>query len=134
MKKKINWDAIGITASIACAIHCAILPILLTSLPIFGFDILDNIWFEGGMIAIAFFVGLTALRHGKRHHHSNVPYYWFAGGFLFLILKEVFHQYHTAFLVPAIIGILVGHFYNVKLMHDEKKDKSSKYISCNMSH
>jgi hypothetical protein len=27
MKGKINWDALGIGASLACAIHCALLPL-----------------------------------------------------------------------------------------------------------
>ena len=26
MKLKINWDVLGIGASLACAIHCALLP------------------------------------------------------------------------------------------------------------
>ena len=33
MRLKINWDALGIATSLACAIHCAVLPLLLTSLP-----------------------------------------------------------------------------------------------------
>ena len=31
MKLKINWDALGITTSVACAIHCAILPLFVIS-------------------------------------------------------------------------------------------------------
>ncbi|HAL95914.1 MAG TPA: MerC domain-containing protein, partial [Chitinophagaceae bacterium] len=33
MRFRINWDALGISASIACAIHCALLPLFLSSLP-----------------------------------------------------------------------------------------------------
>ena len=49
MKLRINWDAIGISASIACAIHCALLPLFLTSLPLFGINIIHNLVFEIGM-------------------------------------------------------------------------------------
>ena len=43
---KINYDALGITASLACAIHCAVLPLLMTSLPVFGINIINNYFFE----------------------------------------------------------------------------------------
>ena len=43
---KINYDALGIAASVACAIHCAVLPLVITSLPILGINIINNFWFE----------------------------------------------------------------------------------------
>ena len=43
---KINYDALGIATSLACAIHCAILPLVLTSLPVLGVNIIHNIPFE----------------------------------------------------------------------------------------
>ena len=57
MKFRINWDALGISASIACAIHCALLPLFLTSLPLFGINIIHNLGFEIGMIVLAFGIG-----------------------------------------------------------------------------
>jgi hypothetical protein len=54
MNFKINWDALGITASLACAIHCAVLPLMLTSLPLFGINIIHNAIFEYSMIGLAF--------------------------------------------------------------------------------
>ncbi|HEY4966993.1 MAG TPA: MerC domain-containing protein, partial [Puia sp.] len=49
MKPKISTDIIGIVTSIACAIHCAILPLFLTGLSVFGVNIIHNFWFETGM-------------------------------------------------------------------------------------
>ncbi|HEX7905671.1 MAG TPA: MerC family mercury resistance protein, partial [Chitinophagaceae bacterium] len=57
MKYKINWDALGIGASLACAIHCALLPLLISSLPLFGMDIINNETFEISMIVLAFGIG-----------------------------------------------------------------------------
>ncbi|MCH5600168.1 MerC family mercury resistance protein [Niabella ginsengisoli] len=34
MKNRFNWDALGITTSILCAIHCAVLPLFLVALPL----------------------------------------------------------------------------------------------------
>ena len=64
--KRINWDLMGMITSIACAIHCAILPLILTSLPLFGINIINNSLFEWTMIGIAFVVGCYALSHGYR--------------------------------------------------------------------
>src|SRR5215210_8843187 len=72
--RKINWDALGIVTSIACAIHCALLPLLLTSLPLFGINIINNLSFELFMILLAFCIGAYSLFHGwKKHHHSWLP-------------------------------------------------------------
>src|SRR5690606_10736284 len=92
---RINYDALGITASLACAIHCAILPLVLTSLPVFGINIIHNYFFEYCMIGLTFVVGMYALYHGyKKHHHKTLPVFFFSGGISFLLLKELFHNYH----------------------------------------
>jgi len=64
---KINYDALGIAASIACAIHCAILPLVLTSLPVLGINIINNLFFEIGMILLAMIIGIYSLNHGFRN-------------------------------------------------------------------
>ncbi|TSA43005.1 MAG: MerC domain-containing protein [Chitinophagaceae bacterium] len=50
MKIRLNWDAMGIATSVLCAIHCALLPVIMSSLPIFGINIVHNVFFEWGMI------------------------------------------------------------------------------------
>src|SRR6266480_1800573 len=74
MLRRINWDAMGIGTSLACAIHCALLPLFLTSLPVLGIELIDNMTFEYTMIFIALGIGSIALLHGfKRHHHNLLP-------------------------------------------------------------
>lgn len=115
MKLKINWDAIGITTSIACAIHCAILPLLLSSLPLFGVNIIDNTWFEYFMIALAFSIGSYSFYHGyKKHHHSFKPFTLFTIGILLLAAKQVWHQQQLWFLIPAVVLIVTAHVTNYK--------------------
>lgn len=111
----------GIATSIACAIHCAFLPVIMTSLPVFGINIIHNAWFEWGMIGLAFVVGIYSLYHGfSRHHHSYSPFLIFSGGFVFLILKQVFHQHEMILLIPAVIMIISAHYYNFRLCHLSK--------------
>ena len=115
MLSKINWDALGITASIACAIHCAVLPLLLTSLPVFGINIIDNLVFEYGMILLALGVGGWSLYHGyRRHHHQRLPLIIFGLGMALLFAKELFHDWKLWFLIPAVVAITIAHFINFR--------------------
>jgi hypothetical protein len=111
--RKINWDALGIAASVACAIHCALLPLILTSLPLFGINIINNLSFELFMILLAFCVGAYSLYHGwKKHHHRWLPFIIFSSGMLFLFGKQVWHEYQLFFLIPAVSFIVTAHYLN----------------------
>ncbi|HQV05168.1 MAG: MerC domain-containing protein [Chitinophagaceae bacterium] len=115
MKIKPNWDALGIGASIACAIHCALLPLFLSSLPFFGINIIHNISFEVGMIVLAFVIGSISLYHGfKKHHHSWRPMIVFFIGFVFLVSKQFFAHVETWLLIPAVIFIVSAHLLNFR--------------------
>lgn len=110
---KINWDMLGVGTALACAIHCAVLPIFLTSLPFFGVEVIHNPFFEYGMIALAFLIGINALYHGyRRHHHSALPIMIFVLGFTLLLSKELFKNYEIWLLVPAVISIVTAHVIN----------------------
>lgn len=112
---KINYDVLGIGASIACAIHCALLPLFLTSLPILGINIINNIFFEVMMILIALTIGLYSLLHGyKKHHHKIFPMVLFSVGMVILLLKQFFHQYQVWFLLPAVVMIISAHYINYR--------------------
>lgn len=115
MRAKVNWDAIGISASLICAIHCAILPLFMVSLPLMGVELIHNHYFEYGMIFLAFLIGSYSLYHGyKQHHHKKYPLFLFSIGIMLLVLKEVFHNYSLVFLFPAVILIVVSHIANYK--------------------
>jgi cation transport ATPase len=123
MLMKLNWDILGATTSIACAIHCALLPIVMTSLPLFGVNIIHNQWFEWGMIFLAFFVGAYSLLHGfVKHHQSYIPVLVFCAGALFLVLKQLLPMYEYLFLTIAVVLILYAHSRNYLLC---KKSKCS---------
>jgi hypothetical protein len=114
-KHKINWDALGVATSLACAIHCAILPLVVSSLPIVGINILDNVFFEYVMILLAFFIGLYSLSHGyKKHHHRILPIVIFSSGIAFLLAKQIWHQVHILLLIPAVLAIITAHFLNYR--------------------
>jgi hypothetical protein len=113
MSYKINWDALGITTSLACAIHCAVLPLILTSLPIFGFNVIHNTFFEYFMIFLALGIGAYSLYHGfRKHHHKLLPLLIFLAGIGLLFAKQQYHSIELWLLIPAVTAIVTAHFYN----------------------
>ena len=121
MKIKINWDGLGAATSLACAIHCDVLPLIVTSIPLFGINIIHNLFFEWAMIALAFVVGAYSLLHGFiKHHQSLHPVLLFSIGFAFLVIKQFFHGYENYLLIPAVIFIISAHYINYRLCHQSK--------------
>ncbi len=118
---RLNLDGIGIAASLLCAIHCAVLPLLFTSLPLLGFDLIKNKGFEYGMIGLAFVIGSYALYHGfRKHHHSAIPFLLLIAGFVFLFLKEMLPTHQTWMVFPALILIVSAHYSNYKYCQKAK--------------
>lgn len=115
MKGKINWDALGIATSLACAIHCAILPLMLGSLPIMGINLVNNEGFEYFMIFLAFGIGTYSLWHGfRRHHHSFLPLAIFFSGITLLVAKQVWHNWQLLLLPLAVVFIIAAHVLNYR--------------------
>ncbi len=116
MSFKINWDALGITTSIVCAIHCAVLPLVLTSMPLFGINIIHNPVFEYVMIVCAFSIGCYALIHGYRKYHRNLsPFMIFLAGMILLLAKQALHSIQLWLLIPAVLFIVSAHYLNFRL-------------------
>lgn len=134
MHKKIlginlNWDALGISTSVACALHCALLPLFVTSLPVLGFNIINNLFFEILMIVLTGIIGYVALQHGwKKHHHKYTPMILFYSGLAFLIAKNFTARFEIIFLIPAVILIIAAHYQNYRLC---KKANHCHSSDCN---
>lgn len=112
----LNWDAIGMGVSLACAIHCAILPLAMATLPILGVNIIHNTIFEYGMTGLASVIGIRALWHGyRRHHRRAIPTLLFAAGMILLIAKQIWHGHEGILLAFAVLFVLGAHGMNYRL-------------------
>lgn len=110
--RKINPDALGAAVSVACAIHCALLPLVIATLPALRL----NTFFEYGMILLAFLIGIGALRHGyRKHHRHRMPALLFATGMMLLIAKQIWQEQELLFLASALPLILGAHAWNYRL-------------------
>jgi hypothetical protein len=116
-KHSSGLDNIGMTASVLCAIHCAIVPILITSLPLLGLGFLANPLLEWGMITLALFIGFYAIGISYfRTHHKPLPILLLTTGFLVIIAGHLFITgWYEAIIVP-VGGLLIAtaHFFNFR--------------------
>ncbi len=110
-------DHAGMTASILCAIHCAIVPLLLTVLPLAGLGFLANPLIEWSMIILALCIGIFAIgRSYLRSHRRLLPPILLIAGFSVIIAGHAFvHGWREAVVVPAGgLLIAIAHFFNYR--------------------
>jgi len=118
MIKALNLDKIGMTASTACAIHCALLPFVLTLLPLWGLDFLADPATEISMILLSLILGAWSLGKSYRKvHHRIFPVIILVLGFACIVIG---HFSGISILEPVLIpaggfAIAFAHFLNLKL-------------------
>ena len=67
----LNLDYIGMATSLLCAVHCALLPIVLSFSSLMGIRFLANVWLESMIILLSFFIASYALMRGFLRYHQN---------------------------------------------------------------
>lgn len=113
-----TWDAAGFSASLLCALHCALTPLFVSVLPLIGLEFLAHPVFETAMIALSLIIGAAALRNGYlNHHHKASALLVFALGAILLlvarnVLSDPFAEW-TTLLGLAVIAS--SHFINWRL-------------------
>ena len=117
MKLSLFSDKLGICASVACLVHCLIVPFLL----IIGFDVtlysLDQEWIEMGFIFSSLLIGIYAFIKGFLSHRQHFVPVLFLAGFLLLVNGEKVANTLLA-VILSVIGALIivyAHFQNLKL-------------------
>lgn len=110
-------DNIGITASTICAVHCAVVPLVFTSLPLLGLGFLANAWVEWGMILFALAIGVYSIGMSyRRTHHRILPLLMLVAGFAMIMAGHIFITGLLEAVVVPIGGLLIAlaHFVNYK--------------------
>ncbi len=116
--KKMSLDTIGIGASLLCAVHCALLPLLLTVLPLMGSHVLGNEKLEYGLLSFSFGIGCWSLGRGYfRQHRRIAPLLIFTAGFALLLGGHF--GFAGGFWEPVIIfagaaGVTGAHILNLQ--------------------
>jgi hypothetical protein len=111
-----SMDKLGIVASVACAIHCAALPLFITALPLAGMEFLANKWVEISMICLSVVVGARSLLSTYPAHKSYIPILILIFGFMLIGSGHFFVKSMEAVLVPlGGLSIAIAHYINWKL-------------------
>jgi hypothetical protein len=108
-KTSSRLDRIGVTASTLCAVHCAVVPVFITSLPLLGMDFLAKAWVEWGMIFFALAIGGYSIGGSYFKAHRNLlPLILLAIGFGVIMLGHAFLNTHTERYVVPAGGLLIA--------------------------
>lgn len=125
-------DRFGATASFLCAVHCALLPLVIAALPALGLSFLANHRFERGFIAFASVLALTTLVIGFRRHHQFRAFWFLVPGIVLLFAGIVvdFEQSATLHAVLVSIGgtlVTIAHLTNLRLGHGHVHDAACEH-------
>jgi len=101
-------DRVGATASLLCALHCAVLPFVLAVLPTLGLSWLADHLFERVFIAAASAFALTVLIRGWRVHRNPRPLAWLAPGLALLWLGGYVVDGHDTIGLHALLVSIGG--------------------------
>lgn len=114
----LNLDFLGFSASFLCAIHCALLPILLTFSAMAGLEFLEDPFIEYGMIGLsAVLASLSLIGSYKKSHRNPLPLYIVAFGFTSIMFSHLGDSevFEAIFMTIGGFSIAGSHVYNWKL-------------------
>ena len=116
-------DRLGLAASFLCALHCALLPVVITLLPSLGVAAGLGDRFEEGFVVFASLLGLFTLASGYRRHRAVRALWLLVPGLVVLWVGVLYAPLHHSLVPHALAmtlgGSLVGlaHLANLRLVH-----------------
>ena len=115
-------DRVGFAASLLCAIHCALVPILLAVLPALGLNLGGWVDIDQAFVVFATVLGATTLALGYRRHRAFRAWAVLVPA-LALVWVGSFSSVHDHSALHAVVMTIGGgllataHFVNLRLTH-----------------
>ena len=104
------------TASLACAVHCAAVPLLVAVLPMVGLGFLKDERLEWALVASSAIVATASLTSGYRRHARRLPLGVLALGLMLLVSGRFVERggvaLGTALVVCGGLLVALAHFFN----------------------
>lgn len=115
-------DRIGMVGSVLCAVHCAVLPLLIALLPTLGLGILASIDIDQAFTVFATLLGVTTLTFGFRRHRAFHAWVFLVPGLALVWLASftALHDHsfwHVVMMVAGGASMATAHFVNLRLTH-----------------
>lgn len=120
LKEKRNYffsgqtDYLGIGTSLICALHCIVLPLFASTMPVLGTNIIENSWLEGGSILLSLIFGYASFKNLLRKN-ILLPPILFAIGFTFLLCNQVVDGPEKLMVSAAAVLIIAAHILKLRL-------------------
>lgn len=125
--KFFSWhlDFVGFGASLLCALHCMLMPLLLTVGIFAGTNWLMNPLSEWIFIGASIGIASWSLLQSYFNNHRNITPLLMAGiGFIGLILAQKVFASNAHWLMATGGGLIAyAHFYNWRLLHHRSKTR-----------
>lgn len=118
MLKNLNLDKLGMSASLICAIHCALAPLVLPIMALWGLGFIWGEAFEIGMLLFALAVGVFSLTKSYRNvHRKFYPIYFLVGGIGLIVISHTSlpHELEPIVLPLGALVIVFAHWLNYRL-------------------
>ena len=126
VSKQVVWqqggDRVGMWASVMCAVHCALLPVVLALLPALGLGAFSLVDIDQAFVVFATVLGVTTMTLGYRRHRAFSAWFLLIAG-LVLVWANTFTALHDHSVWHAVMMVIGGlliasaHFVNLRLTH-----------------
>ena len=119
-------DRAGAMASFLCAIHCAVMPFVVTMLPLVGLSFLASEPVEWVLLLSSAILGTLSLCAGFREHGSRRVFAVLAIALALLVAGRVFHEHHLGEWGPILMVLggftmMGAHLFNQWLCRSCRK-------------
>lgn len=96
-------DRAGATASFLCAIHCALMPFVITMLPLLGLSFLASEPVEWSLLLASATLGTLSLCAGFREHGSRRAFGVLGIALALLVMGRLLHEHHLGWWGPVFM-------------------------------
>lgn len=115
-------DRVGFAASVLCAVHCAMVPILLALVPAMGLKVAGWVDIDQTFVLFATLLGLTTMTLGYRRHRTFRAWALLLPGIALIWLGSFtpLHDHGVAHVVVMTLGgiaLAAAHGLNLRLSH-----------------
>lgn len=112
-------DLLGFSASFLCAVHCVLMPLVLSMGLLGGMSWLESAWVEWSFILTTLVLASWSLFGSLSKHRNTKPLIIAALGFVLIIVLHEWFGHGAGHYFSALGGILVAyaHYLNWRLLH-----------------
>jgi hypothetical protein len=115
-----HLDRAGATASFICAVHCALMPLVITLLPLVGLGWLADERIEWALVIAAGIMGVSSLCLGYRVHRNRRAFAALSVALVLLASGRIAEHHKMGWIGVAMVvcgglTMVIAHALNYKL-------------------